>query len=92
MVDLLRLVLATWRLTALLVYDDGPFHSFQRLRDYAQVADPDEQHINGALSCVWCCSIWAALGVLLVNKLLPGIVDILALSAGAILYDKYTAD
>ena len=44
---------AVWRLTALFVYDRGPWDIFARLRDT----------LGGPLSCFWCMSGWVALVV-----------------------------
>jgi len=86
-------VLATWRLTALLVYDDYT----QRLRDHFCVGmeTDDGRPINlGAaiFGCFWCCSIPVALlmtiAVIMVNSsmnVMEAILYPLALSGAAIL-------
>ena len=51
MLELILLGLATWRITAILVYDDGPRDIFVRLRDA----------IGGPLTCFWCTSVWVSL-------------------------------
>lgn len=51
MLNLILLSLAAWRVTALLVYDDGPYGIFVRLRDA----------IGGPLNCFWCTSVWVSL-------------------------------
>lgn len=51
MLDLVLLSLVTWRITALLVYDDGPWDICVRLRDA----------IGGPLHCFWCTSVWVSL-------------------------------
>ena len=52
MLELILLSLAVWRITALFVYDDGPWGIFVRLRDT----------IGGPLTCFWCASVWVSLG------------------------------
>jgi hypothetical protein len=54
MLQLALLSLATWRLTALLVYDRGPRDIFVRLRDASDA-------IGGPLSCFGCVSGWVSL-------------------------------
>jgi len=51
MLQFVLLSLAVWRLTALLVYDDGPGDVFVRLRDFS------DAH-GGPLHCFWCTSFW----------------------------------
>ena len=71
MLDFVVLSLAVFRLSMLLIYDNGPFDVFQRLRIrvgilYYDNGDMDEKEYKGwagLLSCVWCASIW--LGLLL---------------------------
>lgn len=81
MLNLLKLILATWRLTSLLVQEAGPFDVFGKLRATAP-------H-GGALDCIWCTSVWVA--ALLYMLRWQWLVDILAISAGAILYDKHAS-
>lgn len=47
--------LACWRLTSLLVYEDGPGDAFKRFRAWAAVP-----RLRGLLDCFWCVSVWAA--------------------------------
>ena len=53
MLEFILLSLAAWRITALFVYDDGPWGIFVRLRDA----------IGGPLTCFWCTSVWVSLVV-----------------------------
>lgn len=62
MLELVLLSLAVWRVTALLVYDDGPWNVFARLRDA----------IGGPLNCFWCTSVWVSLVASLVLWPRPG--------------------
>lgn len=48
------LALATWRVSSLLVNEDGPFGIFDRIRS---LHEPDSQ-VAEVLSCVWCTSIY----------------------------------
>lgn len=85
--NLLRLILATWRLTSLLVQERGPDAIFSRLRDHYKGSE-----VGKALECVWCTSLWAALLIVLLDRVCPAAVDILAVSAGAIAVDKHNSD
>lgn len=61
-------ILATWRITALLYYDYGPWDVFLKLRERAGVWIVDE---NGKpvtfwgklFTCFWCLSLWVGLCV-----------------------------
>lgn len=76
---LLLLILATWRLTALLILEDGPFRIFTNLRDAvgAGLMDDDDcplTQLGGLFSCFWCMSVWVATGLVIVAApLLPAL-------------------
>lgn len=78
--DFTLIVLAAWRLAYMLVQESGPFKVFSRLRDLTT--------IGGLLECMYCCSVWTALGMLLLFPLWQLPVYVLAVSALALLYDK----
>lgn len=82
-----RLILATWRLTSLLVQERGPDAIFDRIREHYRGTE-----IGRALECVWCTSLYAAIVILILDRLCPRLVDILAISAGAIVYDKHASN
>lgn len=54
--------LASWRLASLLVDEEGPWHVFARLRQWAGIpAGPGEIPdgiLAGILSCIWCATVW----------------------------------
>lgn len=54
--DYLILALATWRISSLLVDEDGPFKILAIIRVYAS-------KLTGAFECIWCMSIW--IGIML---------------------------
>jgi hypothetical protein len=72
--------LATWRLTALLVYEDGPAGVFHALRAASET-------VNGPLHCFWCTSVWTAAVIVLVVRR-PSLILWLALSAAAIFLEE----
>jgi hypothetical protein len=95
--------LAVWRLAHLLVYEDGPWAICARLRLRAGIGYVVSQDANGqpislrvangvlaeALTCVWCLSVWCAVGLLwlwswpVTREFALTIRVILAVSAGA---------
>lgn len=111
------LSLATWRISSLLVAEDGPFHIFRRLRCYwragefggatydpqrltpqeiecaiARMAEP-QPFLGQVLSCLWCTSVWVALGLTLITALAPWSLWLwtpLALSAAAIAVERWS--
>lgn len=98
----LILALATWRISALLTKEAGPFHIFEKLRERSGIthdADGQVQMIPSKffaelLSCVWCASIWVATGWVVLYVLAPDVATILALpfalSTVAILVDRFS--
>lgn len=72
--------LAVYRLTALLVYEDGPSGVFHALRAASK-------RLNGPLHCFWCTSVWAAAVIVLIARK-PSLTRGLALSAAAIFLEE----
>lgn len=87
--------LAVWRISSLLVNEDGPFDIFIKLRWKAGVRFDKESEpygtnvISKGLLCVWCVSVWiAGVGAILISaNFLEYIVLVLALSAAAIMVE-----
>lgn len=81
-------VLAVWRVTHLLVSEDGPWDVFQLLRRAAAAIG-----LGRLVSCFYCASIWLAIpfALLLGNGWRTLIVTIPALSGGAILCERLTS-
>lgn len=83
----MRLVLASlacWRLTSLLVYEDGPGEMFAWLRGW--LSDR-----TGLLDCFWCASVWVAAPLAALAWWPDGrmmALGWLSISAGAILLDE----
>lgn len=84
--EFLLIGLATWRLSYMLVGEDGPWRVFRRLREatgithdeYGHILMVPERTLPELLSCVWCTSVWVAGGFTLAWYLIPG--PVLALS------------
>ncbi len=97
-VELFILGLAVWRLTSMIVNEDGPFYLFERFRYKIGIRRSETGSQFGtnviaeALSCVWCSSVWVSgfvLAMFVVTPRLTLIVSlILTLSSIAILIEK----
>ena len=98
----LVLALTTWRLSALLSYENGPFRVFRKLRkvagiEYYDNGDQVEKEYTGFASlfaCVWCLSFWIGVFIAVMFRQLPTITIYFslpfALSAGAIVVERIT--
>ena len=92
MTILLTLILATWRLTTMLVNETGPFKVFKNLRDAVGVGLEDDvgdplTFLGGLLSCTWCTSVWIAAGLVFVAAPL---IPALCISWAGIVYYMLT--
>lgn len=87
-------ILATWRLSNLLVNEQGPGELLGLFRDRIGVAYDEQSRAYGknvlasALTCIWCTSVWVGWGVALVTAPGQWFLNGLAYSAGAIVIDK----
>lgn len=95
---LLVAILATYRLTRLLVVDDGLWRLFFKLRlrlgvyDLATNNEPKTQ-LGRLLSCMYCTGIWVAMPVALLLFGLEQWYMFLAVAGGqAVLVDYYLKD
>jgi len=65
--NILILILATHRITLLLIKEDGPFYIFQHFRAWSGVYYDKNNKAQGTnllseiLSCFYCCSLWIAI-------------------------------
>lgn len=86
--DFLLGALATWRVSVLLVREDGPFDLFARLRQVTSGTMPGR-----ALECFYCTSLWMAAPVAfwLAGATRRWIIVWLALSGAACLLDRFSA-
>jgi len=99
MIDLLLLTLATWRITSLLYTEDGPYFTFARLRqrlgiyydEYGKRQATTE--IGKAFNCPACLSVWIGGAIALSYIIIPAWLYLpLALSAGAIIVERYVSN
>jgi len=99
-IDFIIFSLATWRIASLFAREDGPFFMFRKLREHigithdedGKVFEVPDTFLAGALSCVWCCSMWVAAGWTIFWFLVPILsvkcALLFALATGAVLIDK----
>ena len=80
-------ILFVWRMTHLLIAEDGPWDVAVRLR-----RSVGEGFMGGMLDCFYCLSIWISvpLAIFLGEKPSEGILLSPALSAAAILLERVT--
>lgn len=86
--DLFILGFACWRISSLLVNEEGPFEIFSRLRGKFF----DKPLFAGLFSCVWCMSVWIAIfmtiGVIIDNRVIVLFSLPFAVSTIAILLEQ----
>jgi hypothetical protein len=91
------LALATWRMTSLLVWEDGPFEMFARIRHVLGVRYDETNMAYGSnwfakgVVCPACASVWFGTLWAVAYWLWPDVWWLalpLALSAGAILMER----
>lgn len=97
---LIILILATWRISSLFVNEDGPFDMFARLRAlvgirYNELSNAYSTNVlAGLFNCLWCFSVWVGLALMISYSQYPNQTILVclpfALSAGAIMVDKWT--
>lgn len=93
MLEFIQMILATWRVSHLLVHEEGPASVVARLRDAAGVKydvnnQPyaDEDNFWGSLlSCVLCTSVWVAPLAVLFRR---NLTILAAISGGAIFLER----
>ncbi len=86
--DYLVLALATWRISSLIVNEDGPYKLCKSVREWLQ------RTISAELfNCLWCASVWVAIALTIAYWYVPELTIWLmlpfALSALAIALDKW---
>jgi type IV secretory pathway VirB3-like protein len=99
--DIIILSLAVWRVTSLLVSEDGPFNVFAKMRyllgvRYNERSEPYGLNVvSEMLLCVWCASLWVALFAAIMYIFLGTIIIYVslpfALSTGAVIIEKIVA-
>ena len=82
LLDLLLLSLAAWRLSYLIASEEGPYHILTRFR--ARFS------LGGLTTCIYCLSVWMALGVYVLYQYWQPPVYVLAVSGLALMLRSYT--
>jgi len=76
-INVVILSLATWRISSLLVDEDGPFEIFMKLRNLVGVKFDAEGYVYGSnelskqFVCLWCMSLWVGILLSIIYFLLP---------------------
>jgi hypothetical protein len=80
-------LLAVWRVTHLVVVEDGPWDLLVKLRRIASAIA-----LERLVACFYCASVWVALGfaLLITREWHALVVYVPALSGGAILLERAT--
>lgn len=90
--------IATWRLTRLIVKEDGPFDLIGKFRDFIGVYYDEKSQCVGrnvfakGLCCMKCTSVWAAIPFAIVTQPMDVghfAVLILAYSGAALMIDRW---
>lgn len=99
MLDFLILALAAWRVTSLLVEEDGPFYILERLRFKLGMRYDENSRrvatneIARGFECVWCLSVWVGGLMAVLYWIAPRAALMLAfpfaLSAAAIMVEEF---
>jgi hypothetical protein len=83
-IEFLAAVLAVWRVTHLIVVEDGPWDAVRRLRTAGERIG-----LGRLINCFLCCSVWVAVPfALLVARGWAIAIALPALSGGAILLER----
>ncbi len=95
---ILVLGLICWRVSSLLVREDGPYDILAKFRRYIGVYFDEFSRPQGrnviakAFTCVWCLSVWMGLGLAWASEYSTNVLKYigvaLALSALAIIIDE----
>lgn len=98
---LVILALATWRLSSMIVREDGPGYVFRGLREMAGITHDEsggvvmipDGFLPQLLSCVYCSSIWVGFIWMIFWTLAPVIAirfaALFALSTLAVVFDRH---
>jgi len=100
MTDFIILALATFRISSLLAYEEGPYGIFSQIRylagvRYNVISEPEyPTELSKGIVCGWCNSVWVGIGFailyLITKPVAVGIAFPFALSAVAILLHTIT--
>jgi hypothetical protein len=87
--DVIIVGIAAWRIAHLLVLEDGPLSIFERIRTFIGLQPgPVQGFFPQLFSCMWCMTVWTALGAYLLWLLVPIIVAVVAAMSIAIAFQQ----
>ena len=93
LVEVIVLMMAAWRITSLIGFEEGPFDIILKFRNKIGVAEEGENFTSKLFICIWCLSVWVAPVAVLVYLSLPlWVLLIPAVSTGVILLDKVISE
>lgn len=102
LVNFIVLALATWRISSILVYEEGPFDICARFRNAIGVKYDSHAHTYGEnmlanlFTCLWCLSIWVGIAIAAFYVLVGDIAVVaclpFALSAVAVIIHTNTEE
>lgn len=75
--DLIIIGLACWRISSMVVGEEGPWFVFDNIRrlvkagDYNDLPEPDRRWFIGIFECVWCCSMWVGIAYAAIYYISP---------------------
>ena len=78
-------ILCVWRLTALICYEEGPFHIVSKLRKLLY-----HLRLGALVECFYCMSVWTAL-LLVLALTKPGpltVILVFSISGGASIIER----
>lgn len=89
MTEAILIGLAAWRLSSLLVMENGPWGAFERLRTLVGIKPgPIEGFLPELLSCMFCTTVWATVFFYGVWQLSPTVVMVCAAMSIALLAER----
>lgn len=81
--------LAGWRIASLFLFEEGPFSVFEKIRRLVGVKPgPIEGFLPTLFTCIYCFSLWAALGAYLIWLVEPMIIIPIAVASTVLIVDK----
>jgi hypothetical protein len=91
--DFVIMSIATWRISAIITEEDGPFGVFKWLR-YETTKRRTGRNVDdndiSLVTCIKCASVWVAVFVLLFYYFAPELIWIFAASGLALMLRSYT--
>lgn len=87
-IDFLIMGLACWRLSNMIVGEEGPWHVFARIRQWVGVDSnlagvyPEDRWYVQVFECVWCASVWVGIALAALYSVYPWLAVMLSVPFG----------